>query len=98
MSRYYISRSADRDLDAIWRVINENNGPNVADRIDRELHNAIQLLADNPLMGHRRADVRDPRYRFWSVYNFVIAYRPEKSPLVVARVVHGARDFKTIFK
>lgn len=45
-----------------------------------------------------RADVRNPRHRFWNVYKFVIAYRPDKEPLIVARVVHGARDFRRLFR
>jgi plasmid stabilization system protein ParE len=97
MSRYNLTRRADRDLDAIWNVIHANNGSTVADRIERELHDAMRLLADNPLIGHIRADVRNPRYRFWTVYNFVIAYYPAEKPLVIARVVHGARNFKSLF-
>jgi toxin ParE1/3/4 len=77
MKGYRLTRRADADLDAIWNVINDNNGPRVADRIEQELHEAMRLLAEHPGIGHRRADVRNPRYRFWSVYKFVIAYRPD---------------------
>lgn len=97
MSRYVLSRQADRDLDAIWDAVANSNGEIVADRIERELHEAIILLAGNPFIGHTRPDVRDARYRFWSVYNFVIAYRMDRSPLHVARVIHGARDFRKLF-
>jgi plasmid stabilization system protein ParE len=98
MSRYRLTRRADIDLDAIWTVISQNNGPSVADRIESELHQAMRLLAEHPGMGHTRADVRRAGYRFWSVYGFVVAYRFDKQPIVIARVVHGARNFKRLFK
>jgi plasmid stabilization system protein ParE len=31
---------------------------------------------------------------FWVVGNYVIAYRMERSTLMVVRVLHGARDFR----
>lgn len=98
MSKYVLTRRADRDLDQIWKRIAQRNGVNVADRIEQELHEAMQLLADNPRAGHIRPDVKSPEYLFWSVYSFVIAYRPATNPLTISRVVHGARDFKKLFR
>jgi plasmid stabilization system protein ParE len=48
------------------------------------------------LAWHTRADVTDKRYLFWTVGNYVIAYRVEEE-LVVVRVFHGARDFRILF-
>jgi antitoxin ParD1/3/4/toxin ParE1/3/4 len=98
MSRYHITRRADRDLDAIWRRIAHDNGVKVADRIEQELHDAMTMLAAHPHAGHVRPDVPNPRYRFWSVYSFVIAYRPDVSPVTISRVVHGGRDFRKLFR
>jgi len=49
-------------------------------------------------MGRARAEVQDPRYRFWKVYSYLIAYRPEATTLVVVRVIHGARDLRKLFR
>jgi plasmid stabilization system protein ParE len=97
MSRYHITRRADRDLELIWQQIAHDNGAAVADRIERELHDAMTRLADHPRAGHTRADVSNPRYRFWSVHSFVIANRPDTRPLTVSRVVHGGRNFRNLF-
>ncbi len=94
--RYRISRRADRDLDAIWRYIASDDRA-AADRVDEALHAAMKTLAAMPGMGHRRADVEDPRYRFWKVYSYLIAYRLEGSVLLAVRVVHGARDLRSLF-
>jgi toxin ParE1/3/4 len=98
MSRYVVTRRADKDLDAIWDWIADGNGPAIANRIERELHEAMNLLAEFPEIGHTRPDVKNPRYRFWALYNFVIAYRTDRTPLHVARVIHGARDFRRLFR
>jgi antitoxin ParD1/3/4/toxin ParE1/3/4 len=97
MKRFHISRPAQSDLAAIWDYIAMRSGAGAADRVLAEIYDAIQLLADNPLMGHARADVKNPKYRFWTVYSYVMAYRPDRKPITIARVVHGARDFARLF-
>jgi toxin ParE1/3/4 len=93
---YRISRQANKDIERICEGIAENN-PDAADRLDEQIHRAIQLLADFPGMGHTRADVKDRRYLFWTVGSYVIAYRVDQKGLVVVRVLHGARDFRRLF-
>jgi toxin ParE1/3/4 len=90
--KYRISRLADRDIDQIWQHIADDN-PDAADRVDASLHEAMKLLAKMPGIGHTRWEVADPRYRFWKVYSYLIAYRVEGATL---RVVHGARDLRKI--
>ena len=98
MSRYLITRRADRDLEHIWQRIAQSNGIQVADRIEQEFHEAMSLLADHPLMGHRRDDVKNLNYPFWSLYSFIIAYRINTKPITVSRVVHGARNLARLFR
>jgi toxin ParE1/3/4 len=95
--RYRISRRAEADIEAICDYIAQDN-PDAAERVDERIHDAIKLLAKLPGMGHTRPDVSDKRYRFWAVGNYVIAYRLEGKELLVVRVVHGARDFRKLFK
>ena len=95
--KYCISRKADTDIERICDYLGADN-PDAADRLDQEIHRAIQLIAKFPGMGHSRPDVKDKRYLFKAVGNCVIAYRLEKKELVVVRVVHGARDFRSLFR
>ena len=94
---YRISRQADADIDLICDYIAQNN-PDAADRIDDQIHDAIQRLARFPGMGHTRSEVTDKRYLFWAVGKHVIAYRVEGEELVVVRVLHGARNFRKLFR
>ena len=38
----------------------------------------------------------DPRFRFWLVYSYLIAYLPDTTPLQIVRVIHGSRDIGTL--
>jgi toxin ParE1/3/4 len=95
--KYQISRRADKDIEQICTYIAKDN-VTAADELDEKLHETMGLLAQFPRTGHKRPDVHDERYQFWSVGNYVICYRMEGETLLVVRVVHGARDFRGIFK
>lgn len=92
---YRLSPQANMDIEAICDYMAESD-PAAADRLEDRIHDALKLLAELPGMGHRRQDVSDPRYRFWSVGKYVIAYRHEEE-LIVVRVLHGAREFRKLF-
>src|SRR5947209_2169779 len=94
--KYRISRKANADIEAICDRIAQDN-PGAAERVDEQIHRTIQLLARFPGLGHKRPDVRDKRYLFRAVGNYVIAYRLENKDLLVVRVIHGARDFRKLF-
>ena len=97
MSGFLLTRQASRDLAAIWAYLRGESSESTANRILAEIYDAMQLLASQPGMGHTRTDVKNPKYRFWTVYRFVIAYRTDRHPLTISGVVHGARDFGILF-
>ena len=81
------------DLLEIWHFIAKDSITN-ANRVGEELEAAIRRLVQTPGMGHTRSDVKDQRYRFWTVYSYVIAYRYDDAALTIVRVIHGHRDFR----
>jgi plasmid stabilization system protein ParE len=97
MKRFRITPRASADIDEIWTYIAQDN-PSAADRVEQQLHDAMRLLAEFPGIGHVRADVDDPRYRFWSVFSYVIVYRPDPKPVEVIRVIHGSRDIGSLMQ
>jgi plasmid stabilization system protein ParE len=92
-----VTRRADRDIDGIWDFIARDSFDN-ADKVDREIHQAIRLLSEFPNIGHHRDDVTNPNYRFWSVYKYLIAYRVRGRTVTIVRVIHGARNVRRLFK
>jgi toxin ParE1/3/4 len=97
VSRARINLQARVDLLEIWHYI-ANDSPQNASKVWEEIKSAIWMLADDPGMGHERKDVKDPRLLFWPVGSYVIAYFRDTKPIEIARVVHGHRDFRKLFK
>lgn len=85
------------DLLEIWHYIAENGSIEAAGRMGEALDAGIERLREMPGPGHRRDDVDDERYLFYTVGKYVIAYRYEDATLRVIRVVHGHRDFRALF-
>ena len=97
MRSILIQPQARTDIFEICQYIAERNTA-AADRVSRKLEESIRGLASMPGKGHRRLDVKDKRYRFWSVYSYVIAYRYDDTTLTVVRVVHGRRNLRRLFR
>ena len=94
---YRIAWRANADLEAIWDYIAKDN-PAAADHLELRIHITIEMLSQFPRMGRPRKDVSDKRYLFFSVGAYVIAYRMDGMQLIVVRVLHGARDFRNLFR
>jgi antitoxin ParD1/3/4/toxin ParE1/3/4 len=96
MSRFLVTTEARADLFAFWEHIAEDS-LDAADKVIREIEDSFSKLAEMPGIGHSRKDLLDQRYKFWSVYSYVIAYRWEASPIQIIAVVRGARDLDAFF-
>jgi plasmid stabilization system protein ParE len=92
MNSYQLTPQAQLDLDEIADYIANEASVDRARTVIRDLRDSFRKLADMPGMGHFREDLLDNRYKFWSLYSYVIAYRWEATPIQVIAVVHGSRD------
>ncbi|MFM9956575.1 MAG: type II toxin-antitoxin system RelE/ParE family toxin [Phycisphaerales bacterium] len=88
---------ASEDLMAIWCYLAENAGIRPADRLAAEFEQWFERLAENPRLGHARHDVAPSRLLFWVLHRYLIVYDSQTNPIRIVRVLHGARDLKTIF-
>ena len=95
MSRFILSPEARDDLDEIIDYI-ARDSPQAARRVLEKIKDAIVLLAEMPMIGHLREDLTEEPLRFWPVYSYLIIYRFERKPLEIVRILHGARDVKSI--
>jgi plasmid stabilization system protein ParE len=92
--RFVLTAAAEADLAEISDFIRQDS-PEAARRVRSELRTAMRRLAAMPGMGHIREDLAGESLRFWSVYAYLIIYRPDTDPLLV-RVLQGARDVRAI--
>lgn len=97
MSVVVLSSQAKADLDDIYNFIgHERHSPRAADNLLEQIDRKSQLYAGQPELGEARPDL-DVGLRIFLVSRYVVAYFPIEDGIEIVRVVHGARDFGSLF-
>jgi len=94
---YIVAPEAEDDLRQIWRYLLGEAGLAIANRIQGDLVDAFEGLADVPGKGHKRPDLTSLNVLFFSVYQYMIVYRRAALVEIVA-VLHGKRDIRRLLK
>ena len=97
MSEFVLTQVAKADLLKIIEYL-EGDNPSAVLKVVDALDDAMQLLADNPGMGHFRPDLTPQDVRFWSVLRYLVIYRRDTKPLEIVRVLHGKRDVRRLLE
>ena len=97
MSEFVLTQAAKGDLLKILEYL-EGDNPNAVLKVVNALDAAMQLLANNPGVGHLRPDLTPQEVRFWSVFRYLVIYRPDTKPLEIIRVLHGKRDVRRLLE
>ncbi|MGA2061071.1 MAG: type II toxin-antitoxin system RelE/ParE family toxin [Thermoguttaceae bacterium] len=98
MNRYTLAPRAVADLNAIWDYIAiQNNSPENAKQFLDRFCEKFTLLASHPLLGESRSDLR-PDLRIFAADNYVILYYPLSDGVEIVGVLHGARDYQSLFQ
>lgn len=95
MLRYRISESAESDLKSIWRFIARDD-VDAASRFVLEVIDRFVLLGDNKLIGMSHDDLRED-LRSITYGKYLIFYFPLRNGVEISRVLHSARDIRSIF-
>jgi plasmid stabilization system protein ParE len=95
VSGFVFHPGAFADLDEIWEFL-ATDSLDAADRVLKEIYEATQSIVSFPRSGHVRIDLTSRPLRFHVVRDFLIAYAPEESPLVVLAIIHGRRSPRVI--
>jgi len=88
---------AEEDFTEIISFIASDNtkaAANLADKIEKNL----ELLASNPLLGKSPSDpdLKMLGYRYLIIENYLIFYTIEKRTILIHRMLHGARNYKSL--
>ena len=94
--RYILAPQAARDLVEIWSYIMKESNRETADRVESVIRSKFLYLASFPNGGHSRPDLTSVDVRFFSVYSYLIVYRPETKPLQIVAILHAHRDVAKI--
>jgi toxin ParE1/3/4 len=94
-----VSKTARQEWRKIWYYIAADS-VDAAERFSRALKDELLHLAEFPNTGHPRLDCKKTSYRFWRIngYPYLIAYRNLSAKIIIARIIHGARDFRQLFE
>ncbi len=98
-NKYHIRllKIAEEDFSEIVNYIADDNleaAKVLADNIEKDL----MLLSENPFMGRvpRDEEIKNLGYRYLIVQNYIIFYTIEESLIFVHRILHQARDYKSL--
>jgi toxin ParE1/3/4 len=91
VSGYILHPQVYVDLDEIWEFIAEDN-LDAADRVREDIYQAILALVPFPHQGRRCPDLTSRPLRFRRVRDYLIAYAPDETPLLVVAVFHTSRS------
>ena len=96
MADLRFSDPALADLRDIRRYIAEDD-PTAAIRFIADLVTHCERLAAMPEMGRKRPELGNG-YRGLPLRRYLIVYRIKRGAVEVPRVVHGARNFRLLFR
>jgi toxin ParE1/3/4 len=91
MTRYRISRDAEKDLDEIFIYWAKRATVDVADRLIDAITSRFWLLGEYPDAGRSCEDLA-PGVRCFPAGRYLIYYRKGRSAIEILHVFHGARD------
>lgn len=88
---------AEEDFaEIIYYIAAENSkaAEQLADKIEKNL----ALLSDNPHLGRipRDTDLKELGYRYLIIENYLAFYTVEKRTVLIHRIIHGARNYKSL--
>ncbi len=95
--RILFLKIAEEDFTEIILYIAADN-PKAANAIANKIEKNLELLSENPLLGRipRDEEIRNLRYRYLIVQNYIIFYTIENKNIYVHRILHSARNYKSI--
>jgi toxin ParE1/3/4 len=88
---------AEEDFTEIISFVASDN-PTAANVIANKIEKNLELLSENPNLGRipREEEIRNLGYRYLIVQNYLIFYTIEERTIFIHRILHGARNYKTL--
>ena len=90
--------TAKADLRGIAEYIGiEQQSPKAAEKFLHEIQERFVAYAHQPDMGDPQPELGEDLRSFAFKRNYVVIYRPLDNGIEVIRVIHGARDYPSLF-
>ena len=99
VDRYTVKflKIAEEDFTEIVSFIAGDN-KKAAIQIAEKIESNLELLAQNPKLGRipRDEELMNLQYRYLIVQNYIIFYTIESKTILIHRILHGTRDYKSL--
>jgi plasmid stabilization system protein ParE len=89
VSDFVLTPAAQADVSRIIDFL-EGDNPGAILKVVDALDEAMQLLAENPMIGHIQRDLAGDDVRFWSVFKYLIVYPGDETAAGRARPARQA--------
>ncbi len=88
---------AEEDFTEIVSYIAADN-INAANTLANKIEKNLELLSDNPKLGRipRDEEIRNLGYRYIIIQNYIIFYTIDEKTILVHRILHSARNYKSL--
>jgi toxin ParE1/3/4 len=88
---------AEEDFTEIISFIAADN-QTAADVLANKIEKNLLLLSENPRLGRipRDEEIKNLGYRYIIIQNYIIFYTIEERIILVHRILHGARNYKSL--
>lgn len=88
---------AEEDFTEIISFIAADN-IKAAENIANKIENNLELLSNNPCLGKTPSDsdLKQLGYKYLIIENYLVFYTIEKKTIYIHRILHGARNYKTL--
>ena len=98
MGNFYLLDTAATDLARIQSYFRRRGREQVGIRLISRIQDICELFADQPYMGVERP--YEPGMRGYVVARtgYIILYFPDRTPIEIARVIHGSQDIDQLFE
>jgi toxin ParE1/3/4 len=93
MKRYILSPEAKTDIADIRKYTTRQWGKAQMDRYTLQLRERMRWLADNPMLGQARDEVKEG-YRSFVEGSHIIFYRVAESAIEIIGILHQNMDFE----
>ena len=90
--KYVLSTSAEEDLIQIYIAGAQDFGLEQAQRYHQKLRQAFEFLAENPLAGPERPELRSA-IRIHQTSTHIVIYTVREQDVYILRVRHGREDW-----
>jgi toxin ParE1/3/4 len=93
LNKYTLSKKSQKAIDRILEYTYRQFGEKQAINYKSELENCLQLLVDNPEIGHPCNQIREG-YQRHEHQSHIIFYPQRKNDIFISAIIHKSRDLK----